>query len=300
LARRLVQALSEVFQVGLVFHGQGALEKSGLVHSSQRPWAEMGVDGRQSTIWREGHFELPALRLQLLDADLVVVDGSLDDTSPWILETDGEVEWEGLLPSALASLQACVGPRPARVPPGGVACFSDDDMEGLVEHIRERLDSRLAKRPLWGVLETDCGPDSPEVAAMGGLLARHTRGLLVRGAQAANWERSGATILGASSYPSLGRVGETLSLWDFDPHAAFFQVKLAGERQVDLEGLLARRDPLRFATVFHETQSHLPSMDAVIWEPKARARIFQSLAAGVGCPQRILVHSRIELVGRSD
>jgi hypothetical protein len=64
--------------------------------------------------------------------------------------------------------------------------------------------------------------------------------------------------------------------------------------------LVALRDPFRTATVYRGSNTHLPTAFPGIWEPKSRIRILQALAAGLSCPERILVHSRIQLLDRGD
>ncbi|QQS05331.1 MAG: hypothetical protein IPK50_00145 [Fibrobacterota bacterium] len=295
LAARLARALSTFHQVGRVRHGAVVGGDPG----AQDCWGVVEVDGRQSAFRREGHFDLPALRLLLLDADLVVVDGPVDDGSMVIVETDAQgAGMETLSPTSSFSLVACVGPRPPRVPPGGIACFRDDDFDGLVDHLRDQIDLRLQDRPLWGLLETEHGPDHSASVALAEFLRGCTTGLLVRGTQAASWGRFGAIALEAG-HPSWGRLGALLSLWDFDPSGAYFRVDAASGADVDLQRLLRERDPLQCATAFREIQTHLPRVDAVIWEPKSRSKILQSVAAGLSCPQRTLVHARTKLLDRS-
>lgn len=302
LSSKLARALSGFHQVGLVRHGPDAVGDRGSEAISEvlGCWGAVEVDGRQSFFRREGHFDLPALRLLLLDADLVVVDGAVDDGSMVVVETDAQgLGLESISPASRAALVACVGSRPAQVPPGGVACFSDADVDGLVDHLRDQIDLRLQARPFWGLLETEHGPDHRESAQLADFLRGCTTGLLVRGTQADRWGRFGAIGLDATGHPAWGKLGALLSLWDFDPAGAFFRLEAASAGG-DLQRLLRERDPFQCATAFREDQTHLPKVDAVIWEPKSRSKILQSVAAGLSCPQRALVHARTKLLDRSD
>ncbi|MBK8801137.1 MAG: hypothetical protein IPN71_03600 [Fibrobacteres bacterium] len=298
-SRRLAKALGAFHQVGLVFHGECAFRLAAFdaLSNGEGCWGEVAVDGRQSAFHRQGHFELPALRLLLLEADLVVVDGAIDDGSAVVLELDSAGGgWESLGESARSQVVACVGPRPSYVPPGGVAWFPDQDLDGLVDYLRDHFERKMGERRLWWVLETDESPEHPALAAMVGEWLAANRPVAVRGTCAQQWERLGAVPLGPSSHPGWGKLGALLSLWDFDPSAAFFQVN--GVQALDLENLLAQRDAFQFATAYRETQTHLPQTGAVIWEPKSRAKILQSVAAGLSCPQRVLVHARTRLLDR--
>lgn len=302
LPQRLAVALGEFHQTGMVIHGERALDALGAAVPTawQGIWGALVVDGRRSLFQRQGHLDFPSLRLMLLEADLVVVSGDVDDGSPVILELDASGGgWEALADSVRARVIACVGPRPTQVPPGGLAWFAPSDLDGLVDHLLDHFERAVRDRPLWGVLETDASPADSLATSMAPAMFESCRRIAVRGARAKEWVRFGALALEPPGHSAWGKLGALLSLWDFDPCGAFVQVSLEAGPATDLDRLLLKRDPFQFATAFREPQSHLPQLGAVIWEPKSRSKVLQGLAAGLTCPQRVLVQTRTQLVDRS-
>jgi molybdopterin-guanine dinucleotide biosynthesis protein A len=66
------------------------------------------------------------------------------------------------------------------------------------------------------------------------------------------------------------------------------------DRQV-LETLVAGRNPFRFATAFRGHQD-FPEPLCALYEPKARPRLYQFLAAGYDCPRKMLINSPVEVL----
>lgn len=308
LARRLATNLSQFHQVALVRHGPSylarPLEQSGIGAARvDGVWAVIGANGQDCLYSHEGHFDLLQQRTILVDVDLAVVEGVLDAQAPVVVELDPDGGgMDALSPSVLANLVACVGPRrPQRVPSGGVPWFRPEDEDGLLDACLDHLDGVFRKRPLRGLLLARGRADRPELAARARILSERCERCSVVGPADPSWTAMGWEIV-ENVHPAQGVLGAILSSQERDQDAAFLVLDESPEsEQTELvDRLVELRDPFGTATVFRETDTHLPSAFPGIWEAKSRIRIYQAGAAGLSCPQRILTHSRIHLLDRTD
>jgi hypothetical protein len=305
LAGWLAAGLSRFHLVGLVRHGPSYQVRPpplplGLgTARAEGVWAVLGANGKDSTYSHEGHFDLSSQRTLLSDVDVVVVEGSPEGNAPIVFELDPDGNGlETLSAQALGHLIACVGPnRPRFVPPGGIPWFAPHD-DGLLEPCLDHLAQVGNRRPLWGLLVGPSDLSNPRVAARAAGLTEHCQRRFVQDADP-RWISLGWEPL-INAYPALGRLGAVLSCQDADPEAALCVLDDSedSDRRDVVEHLLEHRDPLRSATVHRELDTHLPSPFPGIWEPKSRIRILQAWAAGLTCPERILTHSRIQLLDR--
>jgi len=289
LARQLAIGLSGALRIGMVRHGACATARSsdaldqGAIDSGV--WGLVAANGKASLVVCDGHLDLFAQRSILSDADLVVVDGGSESAGTLVVELDPSgFGLERIHPSRWASVAAVVGQvRPVGpLPPGGVPWFSPDRISGLIDHLLGLAEDRFRARPIWGLVLPGAGAET--VRAMSGLCARvfqATDGF------DAEWLQN--------RHPGLGNLGMVLSCLEAHPEAAFLAVG-GDSNPARLGALFERRNPFRMATAFRENETHLPIEAPVIWEPKARIRIHQALGAGIHCLQRILTHSRIELL----
>lgn len=308
LARRLATNLSQFHQVALVRHGPSylarPLEQSGIGTARvDGVWAVVGANGQDCLFAHDGHFDLLQQRTLLVDVDLAVVEGRLAAKAPTILELEPDGGGIGDLPEeAIGSLVACVGPRrPGQIPPGGLPWFRPEDEEGLLDLCMDHLDRRVRKRPLWGLVLASGRSDRPDMAAKARILAEHCDRCFIEGPADPSWTAMGWEIAG-NACPSLGRLGTILACQETGADAALLvldESTSAVEAEL-FDRLVALRDPFRTATVYRGSNTHLPTAFPGIWEPKSRIRILQALAAGLSCPERILVHSRIQLLDRGD
>lgn len=289
LARCLAKELSGSLRVGLVRHGAtatartpDALDQDALEGGV---WGLVAANGKSSLVVCEGHLDLFTQRTILSDADLVVVDGGPVSASMLVVELgpDG-TGLERIPESKLGSVAAVVGAaRPVGpLPSGGVAWFSPDRMEALVDHLLGLVEERLRARPVWGVALQ--GASAESIRIMGEHCERVFHGQDGFGAESI-----------ANRYPALGDLGVVLTCLESFPETAFLAAG-GGCSSMDLDLLCQGRNPFRVATAFRETQTHLPVADPVVWEPKARLRIHQALGAGIHCVQRILTHSHVQLL----
>ncbi len=301
LAERIATGLSADFRVALVRHGGAVVAEASpstrLPLESSTLAAGLAVNGRQSLLHARGHLDLPTQRLLLSDADFVVVEARVESDGPTIveLEPDGSGLQEALA-SGVEHPLAAVGPhRPlGKLPPGGIPWFAPDDPSPLLEHLRDHFETSLRARPVWGLL-LGGGPSDP--ASVGEVVAA------LSGCCQRVFADPSATAHGAPAEPllnahgGLGELGQILTALEVHPSASILAVRPGTARLARrIHALVERRDPFRAATAFREPDTHLPSLEAVLWEPKARARLYLGLAAGIRCPQRLLTHSHILLL----
>lgn len=308
LARRLATNLSQFHQVALVRHGPSylarPLEQSGIGAARvDGVWAVIGANGQDCLYSHEGHFDLLQQRTLLVDVDLAVVEGILDAQAPAIVELDPDGGgMEALPPSILKNLVACVGPRrPRRIPSGGTPWFRPEDEDGLLDLCLDHLEGAFRKRPLWGLLLAEARADRPELAARARILAQHCERCFISGPADPSWTAMGWEAV-ENAYPANGALGTILSCQERKQDAALFILDESSDsaQTALIERLVESRDPFRTATVYREADTHLPSAFPGIWEAKSKIRILQASAAGLSCPQRILTHSRIQLLDRTD
>lgn len=308
LARRLATNLSQYHQVALVRHGPSylarPLEQSGIgAARAEGVWAVVGANGQDCLYSCDGHFDLLQQRTILVDVDLAVVEGNLEVHAPSVVELDPDGGGMESLPSFVReNLVACVGPRrPQTVPSGGVPWFRPEDEDGLVDLCLDHLGRSLRNRPLWGLLLAQGRADHPDLVARSRLLAQHCDRCFIQGPADSSWATMGWEEV-ENAFPTLGVLGTVLSCQALRQDASLFILDESPDcaQSEFLHRLMDLRDPYRTATVYRETDTHLPSAFPGIWEAKSRIRILQASAAGLSCPQRILTHSRIQLLDRAD
>jgi len=296
LARRIAMRLSEFQQVGFVRHGPAfqarPAEHTGIgAARADGIWGVVAANGKDCLYSHDGHFDLLQQRTLLSDLDLVVVEGEISGKGPTVVELSGGDEDFGAIPGRVV---ACVGARrPDRLPSGGVPWFRPFDEDGLIDLLLEDMATRCRQRPFWalvrGPLESDGG-----VRILSMLAHRCDRVF-----------RSGDLPPGFEPAPlrwPLGEgLGEILSLQDLDPEASILRID-TGRLELEslLDRLLQERDPFRSATAIRAADTHLPDPGLSVWEPKSRMRILQGWAAGLTCPERVLAHSRIQLLDPLD
>jgi hypothetical protein len=307
LARRLATNLSQFNQVALVRHGPSylarPLEQSGGAARVDGVWAVVGANGQDCLYSHEGHFDLLQQRTLLVDVDIAVVEGVFDTRAHTILELEPDGGGiENLPSSVLENLVACVGPRqPRQIPSGGIPWFRPQDEDGLLDLCLDHLGRALRKRPLWGLLLVQGPAGRPQLASQARILAKHCDRCFIHGPADPSWGAMGWESV-ENAYPAMGLPGAILSCQERGTDIALLILDESQESaQTDMvERLVERRDRFRTATVFREMDTHLPSPFPGIWEPKSKIRIFQARAAGLACPQRILTHSRIQLLDITD
>ncbi len=104
------------------------------------------------------------------------------------------------------------------------------------------------------------------------------------------------TIL--DKFIGLGPYGGILSAFQEDPDAAWMVIAcdlpLIGKPEI--EDLISKRNPTKFATAYFNPETDLPDPLFTIWEPKAYLSLLSYLSLGYSCPRKVLINSNIELV----
>ena len=67
-----------------------------------------------------------------------------------------------------------------------------------------------------------------------------------------------------------------------------------------LEYLIAQRDPAKIATAYRSAYDGLPEPLCAIWEPAARDKAMQWIAAGKQCPRKLLINSDAALIDQPE
>ena len=302
LAWQIVEAFRRDFLAGFVRHGAGVVAQASpetrLAMGGSAPIAGLAVNGRESLFATAGHLDLPTQKILLSDTDLVVVEGCLDSPSPTVLELrpDGTGLGEAVA-SGARNLVALVGERRPvdKLPPGGIPWFPRDDLPGLLEHLRDLNEATLRSRPLWGILLGATISDPIWFREAATVLPSHCDRFFVDPAIARE-SPFGEPL--ENRHVRKDDLGQIMSVLEAHPGVAFLVVRPDGGPDLDerLQMLCRRRNPYRMATAYRESDTHLPVPALSIWEPKALSRIHLALAAGIHCPQKILTHSRVELL----
>ena len=96
----------------------------------------------------------------------------------------------------------------------------------------------------------------------------------------------------------MGPYGGILSAFQEDPDAAWMVIAcdlpLIGKPEI--EDLISKRNPTKFATAYFNPETDLPDPLFTIWEPKAYLSLLSYLSLGYSCPRKVLINSNIELV----
>ncbi|MBC8044003.1 MAG: NTP transferase domain-containing protein [Rhizobacter sp.] len=100
------------------------------------------------------------------------------------------------------------------------------------------------------------------------------------------------------TFLDLGPAGGMLTALRAFPNAAWLVAAcdLPYLTNASIEHLIARRNPLKVATAFHNPASGLPEPLLAIWESKSVHRIFDLLAEGYDCPRKVLINSDCEIL----
>lgn len=256
-----------------------------------------------------GGVELREWKTRLSESDAVFLEGFRDEPIPKLLVLDSAGE-------ALAGLESgrflnVVGlVHPGSAPRTDLPVFHRDDIDRIEVFVRGLWSERIPKvrgLVLAGGRSSRMGVDKAGVGYHGRSQAAWLQEMLGSlGVDAMVSRAPGQDSLRdvessrilEDRYLGFGPLGGILSALEFDPGAAWFVVgcDLPHLERADLESLLTRRDPFRFASVFLDSDGRFPEPMCSIWEPKSRLRALQFLGLGYRCPRKVLINSRVELV----
>ncbi|HTH12877.1 MAG TPA: molybdopterin-guanine dinucleotide biosynthesis protein B [Spirochaetia bacterium] len=251
-------------------------------------------------------------RLDFLEEDAALVEGHKQSSVAKIVVLDPELTITADPAFRAQAPLAAVGPWAERPNlPWPIPYFCRDDVPAVGAFIRGYWDSLTEGRPILGLVltggkSTRMGTDKAvldygqgeQTARVFHLLEEFCEQVFVscRSDQADLPGRRGLpqvhdTLLGK------GPLSGILSAFELRPDATWLVVACdlpRLDRRV-LETLVAGRHPFRFATAFRGHQD-FPEPLCALYEPKARPRLYQFLAAGYDCPRKMLINSPVEVL----
>jgi len=269
-----------------------------------------------------GHARGPAPGLfgrhfDLLENDVVLLEGPADSDRPTVLLLDAEGRWDRASMAPVAAPQAPsgavatvgAGPSITGLP---VPHYQPDDVAGLAASIRSHLLSLAGRTPLYGLILAGGASRRmgrhkwaleyhgvPHALYLSRLLAPHCQQVFL----SLNAEQQREPVLAGhphlvDRFLEMGPLGGILTAMTAYPDASWLVLAcdLPFVEERTIERLLSQRAPLRFATSYRNPHDGLPEPLFTLYEAKARLRLFQLLALGHARPREMLLNSRIELV----
>lgn len=299
-----------------------------MAHETPAPWAvhpfevalggpEADVDGAwelarnlgvEATVEVSGPRPHPLTALGNLELDALVVLGQPRRSLPWVA-CQGDQPWVPTTAGPGLPL-AVVGSASLRSTlPDGVALVAT--LAEAARLVRAHWDATTTQRPVFGLVlaggqSQRMGQDKASLAYHGEPEALRTYRLLERFCDRVfvSCREDQADLVGRRGLPQIhdsvagkGPVSGLLSAFEAHPGAAWLAVACDLPRldEDTLAALVAGRNPFRFATAFRGYQD-LAEPLCTLWEPKARARLYQFLGAGFDCPRKVLINSPIALL----
>lgn len=269
-------------------------------------------DPTHRALGRQGPLHPILSRLEFLEDDAVLVEEHKPSPLAEIVVLD---EGAALLGDPAFRTQvplAAVGPWADRPPlPWPVPYFCRDDVVSVAAFLRGYWSSLTDQRPLCGLVlaggrSLRMGTDKASLDYGRGEEAPRVFGLLEEVCQQVfvSCRADQANLPGRRGLPQIhdqltgrGPLAGLLAAFDQRPDAAWLVVACDLPRldRSVLDTLLAGRNPHRFATAFRGHQD-FPEPLCAVYEPKARPRLLQFLAAGYDCPRKMLINSPIALL----
>ncbi len=251
----------------------------------------------------------PLSSLMLLEADAVLVEGHKQSSIPKIIVLDPALE---ILkdPALVLPPLAVAGPWPTSPGlPWSVPYFFREEVTALGKFILDYWSERIKKIPILGLVltggqSTRMGSDKANLDYGRGTQVQRTFEVLSMVCQEVYVScREEQQTLGArlglpqihDRFLGFGPLSGILSAFAQQPEAAWLVVAcdLPNLEPSLVAQLLQNRNPYRFATAFLG-EDGFPEPLCTLYEPKARSRLFQFLAAGFDCPRKMLINSPIQ------
>lgn len=301
----------EIALVGYPSAGKTTLAAN-LVAALGLDLAYLKHDARSRALVRQRPLDSVLSRLDFLEEDAVVVEGHKQSDLPTIIVLDEALSITTDPAFRTPVPLAAVGPWADRPPlPWPIPYFCRDDVPAVAAFLRGYWDSLTDGRPLLGLVltggqSTRMGTDKAALDYGRGEETRRVFSLLEEFCQQVfvSCRADQADLPGRKGLPQVhdqllgkGPLSGILAAFEMRPDAAWLVVACDLPRldRSVLETLVAGRHPFRFATAFRGHQE-LPEPLCALYEPKARPRLYQFLAAGYDCPRKMLANSPIGLL----
>jgi len=251
-------------------------------------------------------------RLDFLEEDAALVEGHKQSPIPKIVVLDAESAIAADPAFRTQAPLAAVGPWASRPDlPWPIPYYCRDDVEAVASFIRGYWDSLTDERPLLGLVLTGgkssrMGTDKAVLDYGQGDESHRVFGLLGEFCQQVfiSCRVDQSDLPGRKGLPQVhdqilgkGPLSGILSAFEMRPDATWLVVACdlpKVDREV-LANLVKGRNPFRFATAFRGHQG-FPEPLCALYEPKARARLYQFLAAGFDCPRKMLINSPVQVL----
>lgn len=324
LAVRVIEALSGRWRVGYAKHSGHAF----VMDQPGKDTARATAAGASRVLITNDHAtgmltgqpqDYVERRTAFADCDCVVVEGWKASPLPRLMMVDAAGEILGSLPAdAAGPVLAWLGAGATRPPgiPDAAPYLQRDDVAGVTALVVAHLEARAAAVPLRGLVLA--GGRSTRMQRDKALLSYHGRAqvevaveLVSRccpetyvSARPGQWTDSPLAALPQVSDTLLdcGPTGGILSAMRTQPEAAWLVVAcdLPYLGEETLRDLVRQRDPFKVATAYTSTHDGFPEPLCAVYEPRARARLFQFLALDLACPRKMLINSHVRLLTLRD
>ena len=267
--------------------------------------------GHRATI-RQKAIDPLGSRLDFLEDDAVLVEGHKTSAVPKIVVLDEAMAIAADPAFRAQAPLAAVGPWTAQPPlPWPVPYFCRDDAPAVAAFIRAYWDTLTAQRPVLGLVLTGgksarMGVDKAALDYHGQEESRRVFGLLAEFCSQVfvSCRADQADLPGRKGLPQIhdmlldkGPLSGILSAFEARPDATWL-VAACDLPRLDrdvLAALVAGRDPFKVATAFRGHQD-FPEPLCAVYEPKARARLWQLMAAGYDCPRKMMINSAVKVL----
>jgi molybdopterin-guanine dinucleotide biosynthesis protein A len=212
-------------------------------------------------------------------------------------------------PKEYSEVIAFVGPKGAcPVLPATTLFYSDDDIAGIAQCIRDHFKAQIDQVPLYGLVLA--GGKSMRMKQDKAALAYHGKPQVLHAYDQLNAycdevfvslrRDQGDEAIHRDvpqihdSFIDMGPMGGILSALKARPGAAWLVLAcdLPFVTEDTLGVLLKARDPFRLATAFRSSRDDLPEPLCAIYEPKSIHRLLSFLGLGFQCPRKVLINSR--------
>ncbi len=273
-------------------------------------------DPRSRALIRQRPLDPTLSALDFLEEDAALVEGHKQTQIAKIVMLDEELAIAADPAFRTQPPLAAVGPWPNRPElPWQVPYFHRDDVAGVAAFIRGYWDSLTARRAVLGLVLTGgkssrMGTDKAPLDYGGGEETRRVFALLEEFCHQVfvSCLADQADLPGRKGLPQihdrllgLGPLSGILSAFETRSDATWLVVACDLPRldRETLAALVKGRDPFRFATAFRGADG-LPEPLCALYEPKARSRLYQFLAAGYASPRKMLENSPVMVLDPPD
>lgn len=324
LIRRLLERFTPAYRVGYAKHSSHAFQmdregKDTAVARAAGAARAFIAGEHECAMTAAGDPEFIQRRTLFDDCEFVLVEGWKSSPLPRLvmLDADAAILREPA-PAKAGPVLAWVGApaaRPAALPPDA-PYLQRDDIEGLAARVLGHLREPLARTPVHGLVlaggrSTRMGLDKATLNYHGQDQLSHAVGLVrsfcpqvwvsCRADQAAEPHLAPFPRI-HDSVLDCGPTGGILSAMRAHPEAAWLVLAcdLPYLGPPILQHLLAERRPFQVATAYRSAHDGLPEPLCALYEPRARARLFQFLGQGYECPRKMLINSLVHLLDLPD